>query len=98
MCRSGATYWPSELLGRVLSTPVSLLVMVTVALGTAAPDGSVTVPTMVASCARPYAANIRVKIARRISRRLNLEREARELLAHTREREFIASLQTSFVT
>src|SRR5215470_8905326 len=49
---STATYWPESLVGITLETPVSLLVSVTFASATAAPDGSVTVPTMVASCAK----------------------------------------------
>ena len=39
------------MVGRVRATPVSVLVMVIEALATAAPVGSVTVPTMVASWA-----------------------------------------------
>src|SRR5581483_7449285 len=47
ICRSGTTYWPVSLVLIFVETLVAVLVMVTAALGTAAPDGSVTVPTMV---------------------------------------------------
>jgi hypothetical protein len=40
------------LVGKFLTAPDSLLVMVMLTFGTAAPEGSVTVPTMVACCAR----------------------------------------------
>src|SRR5215831_12892401 len=51
MGRPGAAYCPASLVVNVLVRPVSTCVTVTVTFGIAAPDGSVTVPTMVPSCA-----------------------------------------------
>src|SRR5579871_1517225 len=61
----GATYWPSLLVDRVRATPVSVFVRVMEAFGTAAPDGSVIVPTMVASCAQAEAAKTRNRVMTR---------------------------------
>src|ERR1700719_2804317 len=47
---SGATYWPESLVGKVRVQCVSLLVTVILTFGTEAPDGSVTVPTIVPLC------------------------------------------------
>src|SRR5580693_949788 len=77
--RSGATYWPSLLVGWLRATPV--LVTVMVALGTAAPVGSVTVPTTVASCATAETANMTKAAARRIARREPLRLTAEQILA-----------------
>src|SRR6185312_5729940 len=51
MARSGATYCPESLVVNVETRPVSMLVIVMVTLGSTEPDGSVTVPTIVASWA-----------------------------------------------
>src|SRR6516162_8265576 len=51
MGRLGAAYCPASLVVNVRVCPVSTCVTVTVTFGIAAPDGSVTVPTMVPSCA-----------------------------------------------
>src|SRR6516162_6185719 len=48
---STATYWPASFVGIVRVQLVSTLVSVTFTFGMTAPDGSVTVPTMVAFCA-----------------------------------------------
>src|SRR5690242_5024023 len=52
---SGATNCPASLVGKVLAQPVAGLVTVTLTLGITAPDGSVTVPTIVAFCANDTA-------------------------------------------
>src|SRR5579863_1784813 len=94
MWRSGATYCPSPLVGRLRVIPVSLLVMTMAALGTAAPVGSVTVPTMVASCAHADVANSDRKkhamkqiVARRLTLRPLTTRP--KLPAYVGERDFI---------
>src|SRR6185437_12691177 len=46
---SGSTYWPASLVVIVRTTPVSVFVTVTLALPITAPEGSVTVPRIVAS-------------------------------------------------
>src|SRR6516225_5574552 len=51
MGKLAATYCPVSFVVYVRVRPVSTCVMVTVTFGIAAPDGSVTVPTMVPSCA-----------------------------------------------
>src|SRR5579863_955451 len=97
MFRSGATYCPSPLVGRLRVTPVSLLVMVRAALGTAAPVGSVTVPTMVASCANAGVAKTTRIRTNRVSRarayRLRPSPQRPILPANLGERDFIAILQ-----
>src|SRR6266853_1526618 len=52
MCKPGTTYSPVGLVLISRLRPVSVLVRVIVALGTAAPEESVTVPTIVPSCAK----------------------------------------------
>src|SRR3954452_2889981 len=52
MCRSGNTYCPDSEVRMVREAAVSTLVAVTFAPGIAEPDGSVMVPTTVASCAK----------------------------------------------
>src|ERR1700728_879910 len=92
MCRSGATYWPSLLLGRVRVTPVSELVIVMLALATVAPVGSVTVPTMVASWANADVANAaKKKRMNRVARRATLLRltATPKVSAYAGERDFI---------
>src|SRR5579862_3525484 len=81
----------------VFCCPVSVLVRVMEAFGTAAPDGSVTVPTMVPSCAAPRVTAIPRK-TRRTARnfRLRLPRVAAILPAYAGESAFIAILQASF--
>src|SRR6266516_1875314 len=54
MRRLGTTYCPTSLLVAWLTSPVSVSVIVMETLGTAAPDGSVTVPTSVASWANAW--------------------------------------------
>src|SRR3974377_941620 len=51
MGRPGTTNWPESLVVNVRTVPVLSCKRVTSALGTAAPEGSVTVPTTVASWA-----------------------------------------------
>src|SRR5262250_866067 len=48
---SGTTYCPESLVGTVRLQPVSGLLTVTLTFGITAPEGSVTVPTIVAFCA-----------------------------------------------
>src|SRR5215470_7349507 len=48
---SGMTYCPESFVGMVRVQPVATFVTVTFTFGITAPDGSVTVPTMVAFCA-----------------------------------------------
>src|SRR3954468_19829888 len=47
---SGRTYWPASFVVAVCTTPVSAFFAVTLAFAITAPDGSVTVPNIVASC------------------------------------------------
>src|ERR1051326_4990622 len=51
MGTSGTTYCPESLVGMARDQLVSVLVTVTLTFGMTAPDGSVTVPTIVAFCA-----------------------------------------------
>src|SRR5215471_12012671 len=51
MFRSGSTYWPASLVWIFFTALESKLVRVIVTPGRAAPDGSVTVPTIVPCCA-----------------------------------------------
>src|SRR5215475_5839968 len=51
MFRSGSTYWPASLVWIFFTALESRLVRVIVTPGSAAPDGSVTVPTIVPCCA-----------------------------------------------
>src|SRR5579864_3372251 len=91
MCRLGAAYWPSLLVFTVRASPVSVLVTVMETLGTAAPVGSVTVPTMVASWANAEVANR----ARKKQERRGRKRGKRPLLTRCQlptgvgERDFI---------
>ena len=86
----GSDILPSLLVVRVRDRPVSMLVTVMVTLGTAAPVGSVTVPTMVASCARPCAAKENNKAARRTTKRRSKRFTNRpKLPAFVGERDFI---------
>src|SRR5690348_15110470 len=48
---SGRTYWPASFVVAVCTTPVSVFFAVTLAFAITAPDGSVTEPNIVASCA-----------------------------------------------
>src|SRR3954462_6788674 len=48
---SGRTYWPASFVVAVGTTPVSVFFAVTLAFAITAPDGSVTEPNIVASCA-----------------------------------------------
>src|SRR5215469_2154232 len=94
---STATYWPDSLVEITLETPVSVLVSVTFASATAAPDGSVTVPTMVASCAKAGVASAaRKSKARTITAkhtRLRLVILRPHPPAFVGERDIICSLQ-----
>src|SRR5215467_14318098 len=90
MCSCGAAYWPSLAVVIVRVIPVSVLVIEMLALATAAPVGSVMVPTMVASCASADAANRSMKArARNGSSRRKRLRTKHQLPAFVGEREFI---------
>src|SRR5579863_7905517 len=91
MVREGITNWPSPLLGKLRATPVSVFVTVMVTLGTAAPLGSVTVPTMVASCAKADNAHMVRKTRVMIARRAKLRRlvVGPRISAYVGERDFI---------
>src|SRR5205814_7348457 len=75
----------------VRDKPVSRLVIVMFAFATAAPEGSVTVPTMVASdCATACAAKSRTSAAKRTVRRRSQRRRNLPILpACVGEREFM---------
>src|SRR5205085_3985320 len=51
MCRSGTTYCPDSFVVMVCTRPVSVFVIVIFTFAITDPEGSVTVPTRVASCA-----------------------------------------------
>src|SRR6266496_783599 len=90
--------WPpsSDFTLRVM--PVAVLVAVTDALGTTDPDGSVTVPTMVASCANAHRDNAKNSVLKTAIRwnRWSLQ-ACRMVLAHF-EAKFIRASGTSFST
>src|SRR5215469_10587516 len=97
MWRSGTTYWPSPLVLMVRCCPVSVLMREMEAFTTAAADGSVTVPTMVASCAAPRDTATPRKMRRTAKNlRLRLPRVEAVLPAYAGESVFIAILQASF--
>src|ERR1022692_2071535 len=71
MGRSGATYWPASLLVTLRVMPVSLLVILMATLGMTDPEGSVTVPTTVASWPKaeseaPATSTARIRRERRL--------------------------------
>src|SRR5579864_4859830 len=87
---STATYWPASFVVNSLETFVSRFVSVTFAFATAAPEGSVTVPTIVASCARPCAVkSTRSAASNRTKRRSKRFRDRPILPACVGERGFI---------
>src|SRR5437667_6901998 len=92
MRRLGTTYCPTSLLVAWLTSPVSVSVIVMETLGTAAPDGSVTVPTSVASWANawnvPANTNAQITISQR---RLRLLAARIEFSAY--DENFTTSLQ-----
>src|SRR5215831_5642063 len=96
---STATYWPDSLVEKTLETPVSVFVGVTFASATAAPDGSVTVPTMVASCAQAGVASAARKNTERTITAKRTRLRLVILLPHppafVGERDIICSLQIS---
>src|SRR6266536_3038195 len=93
MRRLGTTYCPTSLLLAWLTSPVSVFVMVMETLGTAAPDGSVTVPTSVASWANAWnvAANTNAQIT--VSQRRLWLLAARIEFSAYRDENFTTSLQ-----
>src|SRR5271154_5461280 len=96
MLKLGAVYCPSVLVARLRVVPVSTFLMVTTALGTTAPDESVTVPTMVASCAKACTAENARRVVRRSVRRRSRPFTARPRLpAYVDERNFMTSLRLS---
>src|ERR1700751_2789293 len=94
---STATYWPDSLVEKTLETPVSVFVSVSFASATAAPDGSVTVPTMVGSCAKAGVASAaRQRKARKVTAQHTRLRPVilrPPLPAFVGERDIICSLQ-----
>src|SRR5258708_25237854 len=92
MRRLGTTYWPTSLLVAWLASPVSVFVMVIETLGIAAPDGSVTVPTSVASWANAW------NVAANTNAQITISQRGLRLLAEIgfsadRDENFITSLQ-----
>src|SRR5579863_1504629 len=87
---STAVNWPESLVFKTFATLVSRFVSVTLALATAAPEGSMTVPTKVASCANPCAAKRRTRAANSNIRRRSHRLAVRPILpACVGERDFI---------
>src|SRR5437016_281924 len=86
---STAVYWPASFVVRSFERFVSRFVTVTLAFATAAPEGSVTVPTKVASCAKAGTANTARKRTKsdRAAKRLSLR--VRRLSTNSGERDFI---------
>src|SRR5271155_3244021 len=96
MPKLGAAYCPSPLVVRLRVVPVSTFLMVTTAPGTTAADESVTVPTMVASCAKACTAeNVRRVVRRSARRRLRPLTARPRLPAYPDERSFMTSLRLS---
>src|SRR6185437_4598020 len=63
MCRSGSTYSPDPFEVMTVFWPVSLLVATIFTFGTTEPDGSLTVPTIVASWANTGSKLLSRKVA-----------------------------------
>ena len=73
-----------------------LLIVFLATFGTAAPDGSVTVPTIVASCANAHIEKAKISMLKTAKRCKRWSLQAcRILLAHF-ETKFIASLRNEF--
>src|SRR6185369_17638526 len=90
MCSSGSTNWPDSLVVIVREAAVSTLVTVTFAPGIAEPDGSVMVPTTVASCAKAREESPKNKTPSIIAWRILKDFNARATTdTHTEERKFI---------
>src|SRR5215472_15328339 len=97
MGRSAATYWPESFDTTRRDCPVSLLMAVTDTFGTAAAEGSVMVPTIVASCAKAWEANTPSSSTQRMARKLGLWLLTRTAKLRTNlvESRLMAFLQTS---
>src|SRR5215475_8462969 len=90
MCSSGITYCPDSLVRIVRDAAVSTLVAVTFAPGIAEPEGSVIVPTTVASCANAREDSPKNKTPSIAAwRKLKLLNKRATADTHTEERKFI---------
>src|SRR5580692_1560074 len=93
MTRSGATYWPVSFVTVLRVWPVSVLITVIAAVVTTDPEGSVTVPTMVASWPNAWNEKPRRNRQRTARRRLELLTARATLLAQSNQGEFISTLR-----
>src|ERR1700730_3618426 len=90
MCNSGSTYCPDSLVRIVREAAVSTIVAVTFAPGIAETDGSVMVPTTVASCAKAREDRPKNKTPSIAAwRKLKLLTAQATADTHTEERKFI---------